>query len=249
MNLRVPLARASWALVASFCAMAACDHHPSSPKYEWVKDIKIQYAPTLMTGPGVGRAWIDLSTATDPHPDYERADTTTFTISSKGPFSASMELHSHGWRALNIKASAPGTGSITVAAGDKSATIDITAVALSFKTVAMANGYACGLSLDDTAWCWGGNYGGELGTFTVGQCNGSACQYGGNDGNPSPLPVDGGHVFTDIATAGYVCTNGATGTCGKTCALAAGDELWCWGLEMGVDPKVVSTGGLKLTAL
>src|SRR3569833_1159055 len=185
--------------------MAACDHS-RAPKYEWVKDIDIAYAPPLITGPGVARAWIDLTTATAS--DNRIPDTTSFTISSKGPFSASMELHAYGWRALNIKASAPGTGSITVAAGGKSSTIDITAVALSFKPIAKANGYACGLSLDDTAWCWGGNYSGELGTVTVGQCAGSACQYDANDGNSSTLPVDGGHAFTHIVTAGYACING-----------------------------------------
>src|SRR3954462_3681071 len=164
-------------LATLLMALAGCGGADpvSSSANQWVKDISITTPPIRMTGPGVARAAVALSTAAT----YlgTAPDTTTVLISSKGPFSATWELRGFGWRVLNIAASAPGTGSITVSAGGKSSTINITAVALGFKTIAMANGYACGITLDDTAWCWGGNWAGELGTSTVGQCNGSACQY------------------------------------------------------------------------
>lgn len=231
------------ALALSLVAAAGCSDTAAPPPNPWVADLQIASGPIRMTGPGVMRAWVSLATR-DTVFDYGSygPDTTTVAISPKGPFSATWEVHPFGWRVLNITASAPGTGSITVSAGGKSATVDITAAALSFKTITMANGYACGIAVDDAAWCWGGNYGGELGTATVGQCNGSVCQYGGNNGNPTPLPVDGGHKFTQIAAAGYLCTNGATGTCGKTCALTSSAELWCWGLEMGLAPAPLAPG-------
>lgn len=220
----------------------------SSQANSWVKDIKITTPSIRMTGPGVARAAVALSTG-DTVLFAGQSDTTTVLISAQGPFSATWELGPFRWRVLNITASAPGTGSITVSAGGKSSTIDITAVALGFKTVAMANGYACGIVLDDTAWCWGGNWAGELGTTTVGQCSGSACQYGGNNGNATPLPVNGDRKFAQIATSGYLCTNGFVGgTCGKTCALTSAAELWCWGDRVGTEPTAVAPG-LIFTAL
>ena len=67
------------------------------------------------------------------------------------------------------------------------------------------NGHACGLRLDQTAWCWGRN-GGQLGT-------------GDTDASTVPVPVTGGHQFETIMTF-Y----------GGGCAVASGKgRAWCWG--------------------
>jgi alpha-tubulin suppressor-like RCC1 family protein len=236
-------------LVSLLAAVAGCGAggDPVPPPVEWVKDLSVSPQSIRMTGPGVARVEVRVSTAQTNY-FVGQLDTTTVSISAKGPFGGTWELGPFGWRVLNVSASAPGTGSITVSAGKKSATIGLTAVAIGFKSISMSNGYGCGITLDDAAWCWGGNWAGELGTETVGQCNGSACQYGGNNGNATPLPVDGDHKFAQIATGGYRCDNGFVGgTCGRTCALTSAGELWCWG--NGVTTPVAIAAGPTFTSL
>lgn len=228
------------ALLALAGTFVGCSATEPDPGPAWVKSLSISSPPILMTGPGVARARVELATADTQLTVH--ADTTTVAISATGPFTATWEIARTPWRVLNISASAPGTGSITIAAGGKSASISITAVALGFKSVDMTAGYACGISLDDTAWCWGGNDVGELGLVTVGQCNGSACQYGGNAGNATPLPVNGGRTYTQVATGGNQCfLTGFTGVCGTTCGLTAVGQLWCWGKGFPSPSALVAT--------
>jgi hypothetical protein len=223
----------TWAVraVAAVILLGACHDGPVGPKSgpgSNVTGIVIQTPPITMTGPGVARARVVISL--NPPLTYPQVDTTRATISATGPFTATWEIGPVDWRALNIAASGPGTGSITVTAGGKSASINLTAVSVSFKSVDLSDGYGCGIALDDTAWCWGANDYFQLGTATVGQCNGGACQYGGNKGNATPLPVDGGRKFTQLATGGHPCEPGFIGEdCGTTCGLTAAATVWCWG--------------------
>jgi alpha-tubulin suppressor-like RCC1 family protein len=69
--------------------------------------------------------------------------------------------------------------------------------------------YSCGLMADGTAWCWGSNASGQLGTG------------GGADTNV-PAPLTGGHVF-DTVRAGS----------DHACGLSAAGVAYCWGADWG----------------
>jgi alpha-tubulin suppressor-like RCC1 family protein len=68
-----------------------------------------------------------------------------------------------------------------------------------FEFVSMSLGwnYACGLTAQQSALCWGTNWFGGLGNAS-------------SDGSDVPLPVDGGHAFVAISAAGYKETHGLT---------------------------------------
>lgn len=74
------------------------------------------------------------------------------------------------------------------------------------QTITVGGFHSCGLTLSGTAYCWGSNEFGQLGTGTS----------GGNDGPSAIL----GHTFTEI-TAGYK----------HTCALDGSGKAYCWGLS------------------
>ena len=214
---------------------------PPKGSGQYIDAIELQppASPVVMTGPGSIRIGTRVYFGSY---GPGLGDTATIAISTTGPVTAKWELAGRSWRALQITVSEPGTGTVTVSYKDKSASVAITALDPRFKRIAYSSGYGCGLAVDDTVWCWGGNFNGALGYPTLGKCNGSFCQYGGNDGNPSPLPVSGGYKFAQIATTGYGCADGfAFGICGRTCALTAAGEAWCWGEGMGPAPRRVAT--------
>jgi len=64
----------------------------------------------------------------------------------------------------------------------------------------------CGLTAAGDAWCWGGNYEGQLGDCTV------------RGASPEPRKVCGDHVFADLDV----------GT-SHACAVTRGGAAWCWG--------------------
>ncbi len=108
-----------------------------------------------------------------------------------------------------------GKGSTTLRAESEgmSGTATIRVQALDFASVTSGMGHTCALAVDGTAWCWGANEHGQLGT---------------GDKSPStvPLPVAGGLTFTSIAAgAGY------------TCAVTPNGQGYCWGdnsmMELG----------------
>jgi hypothetical protein len=206
-------------------------------------------SPTEITGPGVVRAFVDIRDTSGHFLD----DTISTTVTTTGPLTASWETgyHNNWFRVLSITASGPGTGSVTVSAGGKTGSIAITADALSFQSITAADGYACGIALDQRAWCWGGNDDEELGMMTTEDCNGSACQYGGNRGNPTPLLVAGNASFTQIVTSAISCESTLylqrAYTCGRTCALTAAGAAICWGDGYGF-PTQTGTG-LIISAL
>ena len=67
--------------------------------------------------------------------------------------------------------------------------------------------HTCATRTDDTLWCWGGDYDGQLG---IGNLN--------DQGLPRPVttPAPGG--WASVAASGA-----------HTCAIRAGGTLWCWG--------------------
>lgn len=71
--------------------------------------------------------------------------------------------------------------------------------------------HTCGIRSDGTAWCWGSNQVGELGTST-------------NDGTTTPDPVP---AQVGTATAWAQLSAGHDHTCG----VRTDDTLWCWGLN------------------
>lgn len=81
--------------------------------------------------------------------------------------------------------------------------------------------HSCAIATGGTAWCWGGNLGGELGTGTV------------ITQATSPIAVDMSSIavsgFTNIAAGGYF-----------TCALEGDGDAWCWGAE---DSGELGNGG------
>ena len=206
-------------------------------------------SPVRLTGPGTIRIRTSVFFGV-PYPfGAGQVDTTKIGLSTTGPVTASWELGNVGWRALVVTTTGVGTGTVTATYKDKTASIAIESVDPRFKRVTSSAGIGCALTDQDLAWCWGGNMSGALGTPTLGKCSGSACQYGGNDGNPTPLPVNSDVKFTQIATTGYTCTTNGfnTGICGRTCALTGAGETWCWG--DGIYPVKRVAVGLTLKSL
>jgi hypothetical protein len=204
-----------------------------SPKSSGVYMDSLRFTNTAVaariTGPGSVRIGVKAYYSKY-HPGQGQIDTTSIAVNTTGPFTAEWELGYVGFRALRVTASGPGTGTITISYAGNSASLEITAEDVAFKSVSLSSGYGCAIAVDDRAWCWGGNFDGVLGVSTLGVCNGSACQYGGNYGNPSPLPVTDGQKYGQVVTSGFLCYTGfASGICGRTCALTTGGKAWCWG--------------------
>jgi alpha-tubulin suppressor-like RCC1 family protein len=76
-----------------------------------------------------------------------------------------------------------------------------------------SNLHTCGLSSDGTAYCWGSNANGELGTTATltQRCDSLPC-------SPTPVPVAGGLHFRSISAA-YE----------STCGLTTSGVGYCWG--------------------
>lgn len=78
-------------------------------------------------------------------------------------------------------------------------------VNLTFDHVDPGNQFTCGLTTADHAYCWGGNFSGELGDGTTAE-------------DSIPQPVSGGHAFTQVE-AGF----------DHACGLTTDGEAYCWG--------------------
>jgi alpha-tubulin suppressor-like RCC1 family protein len=80
-----------------------------------------------------------------------------------------------------------------------------------WQTVALGSFHTCGIRLDGSLWCWGGNANSQLGVGTTGT------------NERAPLPVGQARDWTAVA-AGYQ----------HTCAIRNDGSLWCWGYgELG----------------
>jgi alpha-tubulin suppressor-like RCC1 family protein len=77
---------------------------------------------------------------------------------------------------------------------------------IAFAELAGAGGdFRCGRATDETAWCWGINDQGQLGTGTT-------------SSSAEPVQVGGGHRFARLRQSWAL-----------TCGLDTGRETWCWG--------------------
>ncbi|MGH7533265.1 MAG: hypothetical protein ACREL4_08240 [Gemmatimonadales bacterium] len=83
---------------------------------------------------------------------------------------------------------------------------------LKFRSITLGSVWGCGIVSDGTAWCWGSNSNGELGTGTPGN-------------SAVPVPVAGAYHFTTLSA-------GNSYTCGLT-----NETGWvCWGLVSAIPP-------------
>ena len=92
-----------------------------------------------------------------------------------------------------------------------------------FIQLAAGSNHTCALNAEGAAYCWGAQVYGELGTGTM---MGFADQ---------PLPVSGGIRFQQLAVGD-----------GHTCGVAAGGEIFCWGLNIAGQLGMGATGDLAL---
>jgi hypothetical protein len=76
-----------------------------------------------------------------------------------------------------------------------------------FESVVTSGDHTCAVALDDTAWCWGTNFYGQVGAASIGI-------------GPIPLPrsVDPPSTFASVTT-GFT----------HTCAVGLDGKGWCWG--------------------
>jgi hypothetical protein len=194
-------------------------------------ELTISGAPKVISYPGTGRANVLILRG------YSTVqDNITPALSTTGPFIASWE--SLGWqlRTMKVTATDTGSGTVTISALGKSASFSVRAESVTFKRVAMTawaptapspNG--CGIAVDDRVWCWGGNGRSQLGTSTPRYCTGSACQYGAQYDSRSPMPIESSQTFSEVVATSYGCGQFVPDTCGRSCALTAAGEAWCWG--------------------
>ncbi len=125
---------------------------------------------------------------------------------NNGPLAAYAVLFS-------IHALAPGAGVVRFTAEGVTDSLRVTVAQLVLDSLSVGPGASCGLTSAGAAWCWGRNFGGQLGT-------------GDTADRLTPAPVAGNLQFAGVVT-------GITTSCGWTTAGAA----WCWG-----DGNAVSLG-------
>lgn len=90
--------------------------------------------------------------------------------------------------------------------------------ATSFARVAVGQVHSCGLAADSTAWCWGRNQEGQLGT-------------GDSISSLAPRPVVNGLHFKQLAL-GHM----------QSCGLTGAGAAYCWGYGRGTTPGAILPG-------
>ena len=101
--------------------------------------------------------------------------------------------------------SVPGTVRITAVSGSASGFADLLVTPIA--RITLGDYHGCSLAADGTAFCWGRNINGELGT-------GSAIR----DTALSPRRTAGGHRFTSLSAGGS-----------HTCGITQPGTVYCWG--------------------
>lgn len=100
---------------------------------------------------------------------------------------------------------------------------------LSFASLSLGYAFACGLTTNGSAYCWGSN-GGKLGDGTTADAS-------------APRPVAGGRTYTQLSSGS-----------GHSCAVTVQNDIYCWGSngygQLGVagntaTSPVLAAGGLK----
>jgi alpha-tubulin suppressor-like RCC1 family protein len=111
-------------------------------------------------------------------------------------------------RVGTVVATVTGIGALTIGllAGPAGASVTRAAVrASAVAEVATGYGHTCTIHTDDTLWCWGSNYSGQLGDGTT-------------TNQATPVRVGDAATWAGIDA----------GTSG-TCAIRTDGTLWCWG--------------------
>jgi alpha-tubulin suppressor-like RCC1 family protein len=131
---------------------------------------------------------------------------------------------------------AGGQATITATSEGQSGTAAITVVVLTFATVSGGGDHTCGVTTGGTAYCWGDNGLGQLGTGTT-------------TNSATPVAVAGGLTFAAVSAS--------TGS--FTCGLTVGGAAYCWGAnDVGMlgtgssgqsSVPVAVAGGLRFGAL
>jgi alpha-tubulin suppressor-like RCC1 family protein len=105
-----------------------------------------------------------------------------------------------------------GTTDITATVEGKSATATVNVTSLRFAAVSAGHYFACGITIGGAAYCWGSNWGGQLGM-------------GSSDGNAimtTPVAVSGAVTFASLS-AGW----------NHVCGIATDGTAYCWGYGYG----------------
>ncbi len=84
--------------------------------------------------------------------------------------------------------------------------------------------HTCGVTTDGTAYCWGDNFWGELGSGTT-------------TNSSTPVPVLGGHTFVTVSGGGYYIAI-VDFSSAHTCGVTTGGVAYCWGSGSTVPVKV-----------
>lgn len=113
------------------------------------------------------------------------------------------------------------------ATGRPAGATPVAAATLRFTTLTAGNGFTCGLTADRTAWCWGANQYGQLGTPNAPDHCDRVDMMADGPCSLRPVQVAGGHRFVAIdAGTEHVC------------ALDDAGAAYCWGKnvlgELGV---------------
>jgi alpha-tubulin suppressor-like RCC1 family protein len=100
-----------------------------------------------------------------------------------------------------------------------------------FASLAKGSAFACGLTEQGDALCWGKNNSSQLGIVTPRYCVGGAGQYCAQSASAVPVYVSGSLTFTRLS-AGYL----------HVCGLTASKAAYCWG--NGGDGKLGTAAGI-----
>ncbi len=87
--------------------------------------------------------------------------------------------------------------------------VTFTRLQLKFSQVTTGSDDTCAVAVDHTAWCWGANHYGQLG---------SSVNISTESANPRPHQVPGGAVWTSLSASLF-----------STCGLRLDHTVWCWG--------------------
>ena len=89
-----------------------------------------------------------------------------------------------------------------------------------WQALATAGGHTCGIRTDDSLWCWGNRYNGQLGNADEAE-------------DCSPANPTSCHVTTPVEVAGDRSWSEVTVGTRHTCARDLTGGLWCWGSDDG----------------
>lgn len=229
--------------LAGLVVLAACTElEPVVPPNRVVPNVIVRFGDDslVMTAPGVARVAVTLEDTNGV--DYLVGDSLSKSVQITGPFTwvwdSANRLH---YRNMVVTATAPGSGSLILTAEGVADTISLRAEAVSFQTVSLAQGFACGVALGGRLWCWGDNRANVLAAPTPGDCVGGGCQYGGGNRATSPIPARVSQTIANVVTGGGACVYdfGLAFVCGATCAATAAGDWSCWGYLGTTPPPIV----------